>query len=167
MGEVRFVWPDMTSQKAQIQFSSLVEAMTIREMVAVVRWVLKDQADPVIGLCVPESEYPDVGKRLDYMFWVKVGLPQSVGRPVNVQLPFAEDEHNFWFPSLTTYKTNAGKVITEHPLLPTEEQCELMDELVDALDLDEYAQKLHDVEKEERKRVDREDEEDDEEMPEE
>jgi len=74
MGEVRFVWPDMTSQKAQIQFSSLVEAMTIREMVAVVRWVLKDQADPVIGLCVPESEYPDVGKRLDYMFWVKVGL---------------------------------------------------------------------------------------------
>jgi ATP-dependent DNA helicase 2 subunit 2 len=53
---------------------------------------------------------------------------------------------------LTTYKTNAGKIITEHPLLPTPEQCDLMDELVDALDLDEYAQKLHDAGKEERRR---------------
>jgi ATP-dependent DNA helicase 2 subunit 2 len=157
----------MTSQKAQIQFSSLVEAMTIREMVAVVRWVLKDQADPVIGLCVPESEYPDVGKRLDYMFWVKVGSMSHYRARVDTQLPFAEDEHNFWFPSLTTYKTSAGKFITEHPLLPTDEQCELMDELVDALDLDEYAQKLHDAEKEQRQRAAVEEEEGDEDMQEE
>lgn len=55
------------------------------------------------------------------------------------QIPFAEDEHNFWFPSLTTYKTTAGKVVESHPLLPTEEQCGLMDELVEAMDLDAYA----------------------------
>ena len=72
MGEVRFVWPDLTSPKAQIQFSSLVEGMALRNMVAVVRWVLKDQAEPVIGLCLPEMDYPGDEKRLDYMFWVKV-----------------------------------------------------------------------------------------------
>jgi ATP-dependent DNA helicase 2 subunit 2 len=72
MGEVRFVWPDMTSPKAQIQFSSLVEGMYLREMVAVVRWVLKDLADPVIGVCVPEMDFPGDDKRLDYMYWIKV-----------------------------------------------------------------------------------------------
>ena len=72
MGEVRFVWPDMSSPKAQIQFSSLVEGMALREMVAIVRWVLKDRAEPVIGLCVPEMDYPGEDKRLDYMFWIKV-----------------------------------------------------------------------------------------------
>ncbi|CAD6581135.1 MAG: ATP-dependent DNA helicase II subunit 2 [Tremellales sp. Tagirdzhanova-0007] len=125
MGEVRFVWPDLTSKKAQIQFSSLVEGMHLRDMVAVVRWVLKDQAEPTIGLCVPEFNFPGEDKRLDYMFWV--------------QLPFAEDEHNFWFPSLTTYKTSMGKVIEAHPLLPTDEQCDLMDELVIGMDLDQHA----------------------------
>ena len=125
MGEVRFVWPDLTSPKAQIQFSSLVEGMALREMVAIVRWVLKDRAEPVIGLCVPDMDYPGDDKRLDYMFWI--------------QLPFAEDEHNFWFPSLTQYKTSSGKTITEHPLLPTKDQCELMDELVQGMDLDAYA----------------------------
>ncbi|ORX39724.1 SPOC like C-terminal domain-containing protein [Kockovaella imperatae] len=128
MGEVRFVWPDMSSPKAQIQFSSLVEGMSLRDMVAVVRWVLKDRADPVIGLCVPEMDYPGDDKRLDYMFWVK--------------LPFAEDEHTFWFPSLTEYKTTSAKKVTEHPLLPTKEQCALMDDLVEGMDLDAYADKI-------------------------
>jgi ATP-dependent DNA helicase 2 subunit 2 len=77
MGEVRFVWPDLTSPKAQIQFSSLVEGMALRDMVAVVRWVQKDQADPVIGVCVPEMEYPGEERRLDYMFWVKVCPSQN------------------------------------------------------------------------------------------
>ena len=75
----------------------------------------------------------------------------SVYRLLIHQLPFAEDEHNFWFPSLTTYKTSAGKVIEEHPLLPTAEQCDLMDELVDALDLDAYATNMRDEEKAARK----------------
>jgi len=51
--------------------------MVLRNMVAVVRWVLKDQAEPVIGLCLPEMDYPGEDKRLDYMFWVKVGLTCS------------------------------------------------------------------------------------------
>ncbi|KIR74038.1 ATP-dependent DNA helicase 2 subunit 2 [Cryptococcus deuterogattii CA1014] len=54
-------------------------------------------------------------------------------------LPFAEDERIFRFPSLATIKTNTGKILTEHPLLPTKEQSLLMDELVLGMDLDEYA----------------------------
>lgn len=76
MGEVRFIWPDTTTAKGQIQFSSLVEAMALSDMVAIVRWVLKDQADPVIGLCAAEMDYPGVDKRLDYMYWVKVRQSQ-------------------------------------------------------------------------------------------
>ena len=145
MGEVRFIWPDLTSPKAQIQFSSLVEGMALRDMVAIVRWVLKDQAEPTIGLCVPEMDHPGDDRRLDYMFWVKVGHQLNLSKPADVggiQLPFAEDEHNFWFPSLTNYKTRDGRVITEHPLLPTEEQCGLMDGLVQTMDLDGYAARL-------------------------
>lgn len=40
---------------------------------------------------------------------------------------------------MTTYKTSSGKVLTEHPLLPTKEQCGLMDELVAGMDLDAFA----------------------------
>ena len=32
-----------------------------------------------------------------------------------------------------------GKVIEAHPLLPTDEQCDLMDELVIGMDLDQHA----------------------------
>ncbi|KAK4688057.1 ATP-dependent DNA helicase 2 subunit 2, partial [Tremellales sp. Uapishka_1] len=125
MGEVRYIWPELKSPKAQIQFSSLVQAMHEKDMVAVVRWVLKDNGDPVVGMCVPQFAVTGLDQRIDYMFWVK--------------LPFAEDEHNFWFPSLTKYKTTSGKVLEKHPLLPTEEQCELMDELVSSMDLDSVA----------------------------
>lgn len=54
-------------------------------------------------------------------------------------------------------------MIEEHPLLPTEEQCDLMDELLDALDLDDYATRTRDEEKAARKAAAEEDE-DEEEM---
>lgn len=69
---MRYVWPDTSNAKAQIQFASLIEAMKNKSMSAVVRWVLKDQAEPVIGICVPMFEFPGEGKRIDYMFWAKV-----------------------------------------------------------------------------------------------
>lgn len=142
MGEVRYIWPDVTSDRAQIQFSSLVQAMKEKDMAAVVRWVLKDKADPVVGLCVPEIVEVDDEKKLDFMYWIKVCHRLSAcvcGTSDCTQLPFAEDEHKFWFPSLTTYKTTSGKVLKEHHLLPTDEQCDLMDKLVEGLDLDDYA----------------------------
>lgn len=74
---MRYVWPDVTSPKGQVQFASLVEAMKNKNMSAVVRWVLKDNAEPAIGVCVPMFEFPGEGKRIDYMFWVKVSRPYS------------------------------------------------------------------------------------------
>ncbi|WVQ71493.1 hypothetical protein IAR50_001031 [Cryptococcus sp. DSM 104548] len=125
MKEVRYIWPEMTKPKAQIAFSALVEALVERKSCAIVRWVNGDKSEPVIGAAWPVVEYLDGERVLDYMYWAR--------------LPFAEDVHIFGFPSLTTYKTAQGKVIEKHPLLPTEEQCDLMDELVKGMDLDEYA----------------------------
>lgn len=51
-------------------------------------------------------------------------------------MPFAEDEHNFYFPSLDKVKTTSGKVLEEHPLLPTADQCDLMVDLVNSMDID-------------------------------
>lgn len=122
IGEVRFMWPDLTSPKAQIQFSSFVSALITTGFAALVRWVLKDDAEPHIGICIPQQDFPGDDRRLDLMYWIK--------------LPFADDDHKFWFPSLTKYRTSAGKEITEHPFIPTQEQCDLMDILVEGMDLD-------------------------------
>jgi ATP-dependent DNA helicase 2 subunit 2 len=40
---------------------------------------------------------------------------------------------------LEKVKTASGKVLEEHPLLPTEEQCSLMDDLVAGMNLDTLA----------------------------
>lgn len=37
---------------------------------------------------------------------------------------------------MTKYHSTTGKEITEHPYIPTEEQCDLMDQLVKEMDLD-------------------------------
>ncbi|ODO11439.1 hypothetical protein I350_00219 [Cryptococcus amylolentus CBS 6273] len=120
MNEVKYIWPEITKPKAQIQFSALVEALVERKSCAIVRWVNGDKSEPMIGAAWPMSAYT-LGKCL----------------LIAAQLPFAEDVHIFGFPSLTTYKTSQGKVIEKHPLLPTEEQCDLMDELVKGMDLDD------------------------------
>lgn len=53
-----------------------------------------------------------------------------------IRLPFADDDHKFFFQSLTNYKSVSGNEIKEHPYIPTQEQSDLMDELVKGLDLD-------------------------------
>ena len=42
---------------------------------------------------------------------------------------------------MTTLKTEGGKEVKDHPLLPTKEQSDLMDKLVEGMDLDAYAAK--------------------------
>ena len=88
----------------------------------------------------PNSITPERRSVWTTCFGHRCGSLQPVVSQLTSKLPFAEDEHNFWFPSLTNYKTHSGKTVTEHPLLPTDEQCELMDRLVEGLDLDAYAQ---------------------------
>lgn len=121
IGEVRYLWPDLKSSKAQIQFSSFVSALITTGMVAITRWVTKDGSAPEIGVCIPKQQFGD-DTRLDLMFWIR--------------LPFADDDHKFFFQSLTNYKSVSGNEITEHPYIPTQEQSDLMDDLVKGMDLD-------------------------------
>jgi hypothetical protein len=76
--------------------------MKNKNMSAVVRWVLKDQAEPVIGICVPMFEFPGEGKRIDYMFWAKVSsttlsLLMEVticGRRTSILVPISDESQN-------------------------------------------------------------------------
>jgi hypothetical protein len=52
-----------------------------------------------------------------------------------LQLPFAEDVRALTFPSLTHLVNRKGKVVTEHPTIPTQAQTDAMDDFVDAMDL--------------------------------
>ncbi|GMK57801.1 hypothetical protein CspeluHIS016_0406350 [Cutaneotrichosporon spelunceum] len=122
IGEVRYLWPDLGSSRAQIQFSAFVSALFTTGLVAITRFVTRDNAEPALGVAIPQIDYLGDDKRLDLMYWIR--------------LPFADDEHKFWFPSLDKYVSTTGKEITEHPYIPTREQCGLMDELVAGMDLD-------------------------------
>lgn len=72
IGEVRYLWPDLTSPKAQIQFSSFVSALFTTGLVAITRFVAKDMAEPSLGVAIPQIDYQGDDKRLDLMFWIKV-----------------------------------------------------------------------------------------------
>lgn len=74
IGEVQFIWPELNNPRAQIQFSSFVQALQARKYCALVRWVNKDNSAPRIGLCFAESDNTDDEKPLEYMYWVQVGL---------------------------------------------------------------------------------------------
>lgn len=72
IGDVRYLWPDLTSPKAQIQFSSFVSALYTTELVAITRFVAKDGAEPQIGVAIPKMEFLGDDKRLDLMYWIRV-----------------------------------------------------------------------------------------------
>lgn len=52
-------------------------------------------------------------------------------------MPYAEDLRQLDFPSLTTVTTTNGKILTEHPNLPTPKQQQAMDQFVEDMDLSE------------------------------
>jgi hypothetical protein len=76
--------------------------MKNKNMSAVVRWVLKDQAEPVIGICVPMFEFPGEGKRIDYMFWAKVSESSEYvlisvafcGRRTSILVPISDESQD-------------------------------------------------------------------------
>jgi hypothetical protein len=112
---VRYIWPDMGSPRGQIQFSALVTALILREMVAVVRWVLKDQSEPVLGVCIPEQDFPDTGKRLDYMFWIKVGCVWPW--PITSREVFLADKISCHLQRMSTISGSHRLTRTEQPLV--------------------------------------------------
>ncbi len=66
MSEVQFLWADPASGKAQVAFSSLVQAMYQKDLVAVSRWTGRS-GDPKMGLLTPR-----VWDQIDSLSWVQV-----------------------------------------------------------------------------------------------
>ncbi|KAG9127750.1 ATP-dependent DNA helicase II subunit 2 [Ceratobasidium sp. 392] len=115
MGEVQYIYADVGSSRAQVAFSSIVHAMFKKGLMALVRWISRDDSDPKMGVCKAEPG------EVDYLMWV--------------QIPFAEDFRRFSFPSLERYVSKKGEVLTEHPYIPTSEMHAAMDDWVDSMDL--------------------------------
>ncbi|KAG8743939.1 ATP-dependent DNA helicase II subunit 2 [Ceratobasidium sp. 414] len=115
MGEVQYIYADIGSSRAQVAFSSIVHAMFKKGLMALVRWVSRNDSDPKMGVCRAEPG------EVDYLMWV--------------QVPFAEDLRRFSFPSLERYVSKKGEVLTEHPYIPTSEMHSAMDNWVDSMDL--------------------------------
>jgi ATP-dependent DNA helicase 2 subunit 2 len=53
MGEVYYVWADPGAAQQQIAMSSIVQAMSEKNVMAIGRWVNRDDADPKMGVLSP------------------------------------------------------------------------------------------------------------------
>lgn len=121
MGEVYYIWGDTESGRMQIAFSSIVQAMLLNGLYAVIRMVTGNNYAPKIGIAVPR-----VMEKAHCLLWI--------------QMPFAEDHRNYSFESLDRLFNKKGNRITKHQNLPTEEMMGAMSDLVDSMDLMEADQ---------------------------
>ncbi|KAL0065660.1 ATP-dependent DNA helicase yku80 [Marasmius tenuissimus] len=128
MSEIQYVWADPDRPQQQVALSSLVQAMSMEDgkkrkpLMAIARWVTRDGMDPKMGVLLP-TMFDEV----HCFLWA--------------QMPFADDVRKYTFASLDHLVNKKGEVLTEHPYIPTEEQQDAMDELVDAMDLMEAGPK--------------------------
>ncbi|KZT68787.1 SPOC domain-like protein [Daedalea quercina L-15889] len=127
MSEVTYVWADTAQPLQQVALSALVQAMYEKGAMAIARWVTKDGSEPKMGVLQPV-----MFDQVDCLMFVRVCL---------VVMPFAEDVRNFPFPSLSNLVSKKGERITTHPYLPTQEQMEVMERFVDAMDLMDAGEK--------------------------
>lgn len=67
MGEVYCLSANHTSARSQIALSSFIRAMVIKDVLAIVRWVHSNDAEPRMAVCSPVVEGV-----ADYMFMVRV-----------------------------------------------------------------------------------------------
>ncbi|KAI0035265.1 SPOC like C-terminal domain-containing protein [Vararia minispora EC-137] len=132
MGEVQYVWADPDRPNAQVALSSLVRAMLAPDteaelttkgksrqdpLMAIVRWVHRDGADPRIGVLAPCAF-------------------DAVDCLLFVPAPFADDVRRYTFSPLMHLVNRKGEHIKTHPFLPTDKQMAAMDDFVDAMDLE-------------------------------
>ncbi|KAK0545583.1 ATP-dependent DNA helicase yku80 [Tilletia horrida] len=116
MGEPYYVVADEKDYEAQIQLSALASAMHEVKRIALVRWVKRDNAPPLLG-----AMYPVI---TDTVHYCRV-----------VALPFANDVRNWSFPPLDRVFTKYGEEVKAHPSLPSDRLKTLTDSLVDSMDL--------------------------------
>ncbi|CAL1697373.1 unnamed protein product [Somion occarium] len=122
MGEVQYVWADPEKPLDQAALSSIVQAMYEKGYMAIARWVSRDNMDPKMGVLSPT-----VFDGVDCFLWA--------------QMPFADDVRKYTFASLDKLINKKGELITKHPYLPTEQQLDAMEKLVDAMDLMDAGEK--------------------------
>ncbi|EKM60439.1 uncharacterized protein PHACADRAFT_82428 [Phanerochaete carnosa HHB-10118-sp] len=136
IGEVRYVFAADKSPLQQVALSSLVEAMfqeiNGKEIMyyAITRWITTDGSEPKMGVLQPVKD-----ESANYLLWVQVRASH---------MPFADDLRKWSFPSLDQLVNGKGQLVMTHPYLPTEEQLETMEDLVDALNLMEAGEKDED-----------------------
>ncbi|CCF49505.1 hypothetical protein NDA11_004215 [Ustilago hordei] len=116
MDQIWYVFADHAQVKAQLQLSTLVRAMAEMDVLAVVRLVRKDGAEPELGVIKPKVE-----KHNEYFFYSKA--------------PFREDLRRFPFPPLDRVITTDGTEIRIAPTIPDEQDQEAMDAFIDSLEL--------------------------------
>ena len=73
MGEVYYVWADPENPMSQVALSSIVQAMYEKGVMAIARWVSRDNMDPKMGVL-----YPSVFDEVDCFLWVQVSSWYSV-----------------------------------------------------------------------------------------
>lgn len=163
MGEVYYIFGDKTIPRAQVAFSSLVQAMQGFErkrehkadededmdkdeqpdpVLAIVRFVSRDNSEPKMGVALARST-----DKIDYMVWVRVRASFRVALVMHcftdssLKMPFAEDLRRFAFPSLDIIKDKSGKPKTSHSSIPTPVMQSAMDNLVLSCDLEDAGPK--------------------------
>lgn len=67
MGEIYCLSADPNSARSQIALSSFIRAMVIKDVLAIVRWVHSNEAEPKMAVCSPVVE-----GAADFMFMVRV-----------------------------------------------------------------------------------------------
>ncbi|GAA6052383.1 hypothetical protein JCM3770_000215 [Rhodotorula araucariae] len=125
MGDVFYVLATRGELGSEKLFSALVNGMSERDTLAIVRFVKKGYTrngvarvpDPMLGVLFPHTT--DDNK--EFCYWVRI--------------PFAEDIRSITFPSLTRLFNRKGLPLKEHKLLPTEEMDNAMGAFVDSMDL--------------------------------
>lgn len=116
MDHIWYVFADHAQIKAQLQVSTLVRAMVELDVLAVVRLIRKDGAEPELGVLKPKVE-----EHNEYFFYSKA--------------PFREDLRRFPFPPLDRIITTDGQELRQGPTIPDDADQQAMDAFVDSLDL--------------------------------
>lgn len=114
---VWYVFADGTQAKAQLQLASFIQAMTELDVLALVRLVRKDGAEPELGILKPQ-----VDPTTSYFFYSKA--------------PFREDLRRFLFPPLDRVITTEGEEMRKGPTIPDADDLEAMSAFVDSMELD-------------------------------
>ncbi|KAG0145225.1 hypothetical protein CROQUDRAFT_46048 [Cronartium quercuum f. sp. fusiforme G11] len=119
LNDVNYLVANPTDGHGQLAFSAVVRALAIEGLIASARYVSRSvEAEPKMVVLFPMIEK-------DLLYFLMV------------QVPFAEDHREYFFPSLEYVRTRAGKQLDVHKNLPTEEMEHAMDDFVDALGADD------------------------------